>query len=175
MTGRVLFLDLATTTGWCEGEPGKSPESGTIRLAPAGASPAAAFGGLIAFLGERLTARRYRLVAYEQPMDPRHLKTNINTARKLIGMPAIVEGLCHQTGHSRVHEVGVHAIRKSLIGGRPARGEAKREVTKHLHLLGYRPADDNEADAIAGWLHVTAIIDPESGARGGPLFAARRV
>lgn len=166
MNGGVLFLDLATTTGWCEGVPGTGdrPISGTQRLAPAGSPPAAVFGGLLDFLATRLTTFRYRLVVYEAPFDPRHMKTNLNTARVLLGLPAIVEAVAYQTGHYAIREAHVNDVRKHLLGFIPrrekgARGAAqKAPVIEALRARGYAPKDDNEADAIAGWIYASDLI-----------------
>lgn len=171
--GSVLFLDVATTMGFCEGAPGEKPVSGTIRLAPAGSAPPAIFGGMIAWLGTRLSASRYSHIVYESPMDPRHMKTNINTARILIGLPAIVEGIAYQTGHYRVSEVSVHDPRKFLLGHRPQKGEGKTKIMAHLRMAGYNPADDNESDAIAGWLYACAVIVPGPATMNASLFSRR--
>lgn len=168
MNGGVLFLDLASTMGWAEGLPGTGERtaSGTTRLAPAGSPPAAVFGGLLDFLITRLTTFRYRLIVYEAPMDPRHMKTNINTARMLIGMPAIVEAVAYQTGHHALREASVNDVRKHLLGYIPrrAKGDApnaqKAPVIAALRERGYEPKDDNEADAIAGWIYACAQIAP---------------
>lgn len=173
MNGGILFLDIATTTGWCEGLPGERPVSGKIRLAPEGSKPAAIFGGMLSFLGARLTAFRYRMIVYEKPMDPRHMKTNINTARVLLGLPAVVEAVAHQTGHHAIREANVHDVRKHLLGVRPAKGDAKRAVTEAVRALGFDPADDNEADAIAGWAYAVSLVDPKAALPTGPLFRAR--
>lgn len=173
MTAPVLFLDLATTTGWCEGVPGEKPTSGTMRLAPEGSSTAAVFGGMLDFLATRLTAFRYRLIAYEAPMDPRHMKTNVKTARILLGLPAVVEAVAYQTGHHRLREASVHDVRKFLLGGRPAKGDAKRAVCDRLRVLGYAPKDDNEGDAIAGWLYACAQIDQRIAALSTPLLGLK--
>ena len=171
MSGSILCLDLATQMGWCEGEPGGKATSGTHRLAPQGAHPAAISGGLIEWLGQRLTTFRYRMIAYEAPMDPRHMKTNINTARLLLGLCAIVEGVAYQTGHGqRLREVNVHDVRKHLLGGRPPKGEAKTQVTRMVTALGHKPADDNEADAIAIWHYASAIADSRIAQMTTPLF-----
>lgn len=105
-------------------------------------------------------------------MDPRHMKTNINTARMLIGMPAIVESVAYQTNHFTVKEASVHDVRKHLLGGRPPKGEAKRVVMDRLRVLGYSPQDDNEGDAIAGWLYATALIESRIAQMTSPMFAA---
>lgn len=173
-TSPVLFLDLATTMGWCEGVVGSGdrPISGTVRLAPVGSSPAAIYGGLLQWLATRLPVMRYRMICYEAPMDPRHMKTNINTARVLLGLPAIVEAVAHQTGHYRVTEANVNDVRKYLLGRRPAKGDGKRAVMDALRPLGYAPADDNEADAIAGWLYVGQLIEKRLEAAPTAIFAA---
>lgn len=166
MNGGVLFLDLATTLGWCEGVPnsGERPVSGTIRLAPEGSQSPAVFGGMIDFLATRLTTFRYRMIVYEAPMDPRHMKTNVNTARILLGLPAIVEGVAHQTGHYSLREAHVNDVRKELLGFIPRRakgdkpGSQKAPVIAKLRELGYQPKDDNEADAIAGWLFACSLL-----------------
>lgn len=174
MSGSILFLDLARQTGWCEGAPGEAPQSGSHRLAPADASPAAVYAGLIDFLGQRLTTFRYRVVAFEAPLDVRHMqKTNINTARMLLGIAAIAEGVAYSTGHHRLFEAAVHDVRRHLLGFRPKGGEAKRAVIDRLKMLGFNPVDDNEADAIAGWLYACAIIDPQKAKMTLPLLADR--
>lgn len=172
MTGSILFLDLATTMGWCEGVPGEKPTSGKLRLAPEGSATAAKHGGLLAFLGTRLTAFRYRAVIYEAPRDPRHMgsKTTMSTAMLLIGMTGVVEAVAHQTGHHRIMTSDVHEIRKHLLGFRPQSGDAKIQVINKLRTLGFDPADDNEADAIAGWLHASALLDRKCATNTSPLF-----
>lgn len=174
MNGGILFLDIATVTGWCEGLPGERPVSGSIRLAPEGSKPAAIFGGMMAFLGTRLTTFRYRRIVYEAPMDPRHMKTNINTARVLLGLPAVVEAVAHQTGHHSLSEARVDDVRMHLLGARPAKGEAKRAVIGAVRAMGFDPTDDNEADAIAGWIYAVAQTDPKAAPQTGPLFRARK-
>jgi hypothetical protein len=171
----ILFLDLATTTGWCEGAPGEKPTSGKIRLAPEGSPIAAKHGGLLAFLGTRLTAFRYRAVVYEAPRDPRHMgnKTTMDTAMMLIGLTGVVEAVCHQTGHHRIMTADVHAVRKHLLGCRPQAGNAKHEVIAKLKTLGFAPSDDNEADAIAGWLHTCSVLDPKQALNTSAMFNKR--
>ncbi len=164
MNGGILCLDLATTMGWCEGLPGEKPASGTIRLAPEGSKPAAIGGGLLDWLATRLTTFRYRMIVYEAPMDPRHMKTNINTARLLLGLPMVVEAVAYQTGHYGLREVSVNDVRKHLLGFIPRRQKGERgdgpkqAVISGLRGRGFDPADDNEADAIAAWIFVTDTI-----------------
>lgn len=85
-------------------------------------------------------------------MDPRHMKTNVKTIRML-------NGLCFAAGSLAVvqgitlREVSVHDVRKHLMGRSP-RGEGTKElVMQAVRERGFQPTDDNEADAIAGWLY----------------------
>lgn len=174
MSGSVLCLDLATQMGWCEGEPGQKPTSGTVRLAPQGSSPAAVYGGLIDWLATRLTTFRYRMVVFEAPLDPRWQKQprSAATGRLLLGLCGITEGVCYQTGHHRVWEANVQDVRYHVLGARPPAGEGKKLVMQRLKLLGHEFSDDNEADAIAVWLYATAIADSRIAQMTSPMFAA---
>jgi hypothetical protein len=157
--------------GWCEGAPGEKPTSGTHRLSPPGSSSAATLGGLIGWLGARLTAFHYRLVVFEAPLDPRWQKQprSEKTARTLIGLCGITEGICHQTGH-RVTEADVGKVRYHVLGQRPPKGEGKALVMQRIKALGCSFKDDNEADAIALWLYATAIVDSKLAQMTSPLF-----
>lgn len=166
----IIFLDLARQMGFCEGAPGELPTSGSLRLGASGSGRAVVQGELLRFLSQRVQAMTYREIAYEAPMDPRHMKTNINTARMLIGMPAVVEAVAIASRHHQVSEHSVHDIRSYLLGFKPKKGEAKQAVIDKLTSLGFAPADDNEADAIAGWLYVCAKRYPQLSLQVTPLF-----
>jgi hypothetical protein len=176
MNGGILALDLATTMGWAEGVPGTGdrPTCGTQRLAPSGSEPAAIFGGMIDFIARRMQAFQYRMVIYEAPFDPRVMgfKTNVNTARMLLGLPAIVEGVCYQMGMHNLREANVNDVRKFLLGVRPKKDEAKGAVIQRLRTLGHDPQDDNAADALALWLYAASIMDSRVGIKTTRLFSA---
>lgn len=152
MNGGILALDIATTTGWAEGLPGERPTSGSLRLAPPGSPHAAVYGAMMAFLGARLTAFHYRLVIFEAPLDPRWkgAMTNTNTARLLLGLPAVVEAVAYQTGHA-INEATSGDVRKHMLGCRPKAADAKPLVIAKARELGFSPRDDNEADALMLW------------------------
>lgn len=166
MTGSIMFLDLATQSGFCDGVPGEKPTSGSFRLAPPGSSQAALAGGLIQFLALRWQAFRPSSVIYEAPRDPRHMgnRTNFATARTLIGLCTIAEGVAYRCGIYDVREVDVGTIRKFFLpSGSPTKGkEVKDAVIARCRELGFDPKDDNEADAIAGWFYSCLIIAPDS-------------
>ena len=172
MIGPVLFLDLATVTGWCEGVPGEKPISGSLRLSYQGATPAEKYAALFEFLGQRTAVTRYHTIAFEAPLDPRHMgsKTNMNTARVLMGLAAITEAICGLTG-TRTYECHLSDVRKFILAGsKPAKDEMKVAVIKMVRLMGHEPKDDNEADAVAGWYYATAILDPRNAHNTQPLF-----
>lgn len=158
MSEAILFLDLATKTGWCDGIPDARPESGTMKLGRTNASDAEVFGNLMAWLGARLSDRRYARVVYEAPVGPGMKgKTQYKTARRLGGLCSIVEGVCHLTGHP-VYQASASSIRKAVLGnGRPE--NPKEAVIAHVRHLGFEPQDDNEADAIAGWHYACLLQD----------------
>lgn len=160
MNGGILALDIATTTGWAEGLTGERPVSGSIRLAPPGSSHAAVYGAMLAFLGARLSTFRYRLVVFEAPLDPRWkgAMTNTNTARLLLGLPAVVEAVAYQTGHHHPKEVTSREVRKHMLGFCPKSAEAKPLVIAKARQMGFNPKDDNEADALMVWHYARDIL-----------------
>lgn len=155
---QILFLDIATRTGWCVGAPGAVPTSGTCRLGRTGAKDAEVFGAMLAWLGGLLTEARFARVIFEAPVGPGMVgKTNFSTMRRLNGLCAIAEAVCHQTQHP-VYQASAASVRKVVLGnGRPK--DAKAAVMAEIRARGFDPADDNEADAIAGWLYACAMAD----------------
>lgn len=155
---RIIFLDIATQMGWCVGAPGEVPRSGTLRLARKGAPDEAVFGGMMSWLGALLTESRFARVVFEAPVGPGMAgKTNFATMRRLTGLCAISEAVCHQTQHP-VYQASAASVRKVVLGnGRPK--DAKAAVMAEIRARGFDPADDNEADAIAGWIYACSIAD----------------
>lgn len=172
MNGGILALDLATTTGWCEGLPGETPIHGSSRLAPPSSPSPAVHGGLLDFLAKRLTAFRYRAVVYEAPLDPRWkgAMTNTATARILLGLPAVVEAVCYQTG-TPVREATSGDVRKHMLGCRPKSAEAKPMVLARAREMGFDPRDDNAADALMIWHYACALLAPKEARDTTPLMA----
>mgnify|MGYP001154675359 CR=1 FL=1 len=171
----ILFLDLATTMGFCEGVIGETPIYGSTRLAPPGSSSDAVFAGAIRWLGTRLQGFKPQVFAYEAPRDPRHMgnKTNISTALVLLGLCGAVEGVANLSGVYDIRKADVNGIRKFFLPqGSPRTGSAvKHAVERQCRVMGYAPTDDNAADAIAGWHFMCALIAPDiKPASATPLF-----
>ncbi len=156
----VLFLDIASTTGWAVGrlDADLPTESGSLRLGPTGCASSVRFGALLAWLVLRLSETRHRLVVFEAPVGPgMQGVTNHKTQYLLTGLCAVTEAACDQT-QTRVAQVSAQAVRKGLLGRKPPKGEGKAIVLMHVRALGLTPRDDNEADAIAGLLFTTAEL-----------------
>ena len=172
--GPVLYLDLARQFGWAEGEPGGEIISGSLALAPAGASHGAIFANLDGWLRSRLAGQAYAMLAFEAPFDPRHMrKTNVSTIRLLLGLCAIAEAAAARHRRVVLRECEVRDVRAFLLGRQPAKGRAKIEVMGTLREAGFRPIDDNEADALAGLLYCHEVVKPGSTANVLPLLRGR--
>ena len=157
----ILFLDVATVTGWACGVPGGEPESGSVRLGRSGATDAEVFGAMIDFLAPRAEGGKLRLIVYEAPVGPgmdRAGLTNFKTKARLLGLRGVVEGVCHQTRTECAQE-SAQRIRKSVLGARPPKGEAKAAVLAAVRARGFEPSGHDEADALAGWIHACSLID----------------
>jgi len=168
MSGRsILFLDLATTTGWAEGEPGERAVCGTVRLAPKGGTPGAIGAGLMDFLVPRLKAFLPARLVYESPFIN---KSNANTSRITWGLGLITETIAHRFGVTCL-EANLNTIRKEMLGFVPRGEGVKQAVISHVRALGYEPADDHAADALLGWMFACSALDPGSALKTTPLFA----
>lgn len=175
MSGDILSLDLASTTGWCRGAPGGKVVYGSIKLAPPGASHGEKGASLLRWLTPQLKIRPALLV-FEAPMAPSQMagRTTVSTARVLLGLPFLTETVAYLSGlyGDRVREANVQDVRKHFIGQRTVRGgDPKAVVMRECRRLGFEPRDDNAADAIALWSYAAAIIAPEIGIASTPLFA----
>lgn len=179
MTGPILFLDLARRTGWALGAPGGAVRSGAAIIAKPGASIGETLSALDAWLTGMIGDNRPRMVAFEQPMDPRHMggKTTFHTVRLLIGLACQTEATCHRLKIPHVFECTINDVRKHLMGKAKRGGgkEAKLAVMGALRMQGFgKITDDNEADAIAGWLYCEAVLAKGEAQERLPLFARTR-
>lgn len=173
--GDILFLDLASQMGWCEGEPGGTPRFGTERLAPEGSSHAATFAGMTKWLGRRLQAFKPRLIVYEAPIPPIHMKgrTNLSTTRVAFGLAAITESVAYLSGVYDIREAQIGDVRRFFLKRNPKSATAKTETIAQCRLLGFEPQDDNAADALAGWFFACSIVSPKTTFNSTPLFGRK--
>lgn len=168
----ILALDIATTTGWAFGRPGDIPRSGSVRLAPPGSSNGAIGRGMLRFLTDFISVEKPDQIYYEVPLDPRHMgaKTTFKTARILLGLPFLVETIAEARGIFRLREAGVQDVRKYFVGT-PRPKDKKAAVQTQCRVLGWKPVDDNAADALALWAFACAIEAPRAAIATAPLFS----
>jgi hypothetical protein len=139
----VLALDLGTTTGWAMQSVGSTIESGTMSFRPSRYD-----GGGIRYLrfrswldGIAADTANIDVVHYEEVR--RHAGTD--AAHVYGGFLATLTSWCEQ--HAIAYQgVPVGTIKRFITG----KGNAdKQAVIQAVCARGFRPADDNEADAIA--------------------------
>lgn len=171
----VLALDLASTTGWAVGEPGMMTAHGSVRFASKGASHEAIFAHAFEWMDEKIAIYDPGLVVWEAPLAT-SLKsgfTTSDTTTVLFGLPAVI-GLCaYRRGIYDIRKAETRSVRLHFIGQNPKRAQAKRLVIQQCRSHGWDPIDDNEADALAVWSYMCALLQPELAYRVTPLFKAR--
>lgn len=168
----ILALDIATRAGWAFARPGEYPLSGSVRLAPPGSSNGTIGRGMLRWLTDFITVNKPGMIYYEVPLDPRHMgrKTTFATARILLGLPFLVETIAEARGIFKLREAGVQDVRKHFCGT-PRPKDKKQAVLARCRQLGWKPEDDNAADALALWDFACAIEAPGAAIATSPLFA----
>jgi Holliday junction resolvasome RuvABC endonuclease subunit len=152
----ILSLDLGTTTGWAMQLAGGVIESGTTSFRPSrydgGGMRYLRFRGWLASLAA--DAAGIEAVYFEEVR--RHIGTD--AAHLYGGFLATLTAWCEQ--NSIPYEgVPVGTIKRHVTG----KGNAdKAAVIEAIRARGFKPADDNEADAIAILLWA---IDTHGGVR----------
>ncbi len=156
----ILALDLASVSGWACGEPGGTPDHGSVRFAKAGASHEAIFAGALQWMSAICAERQPGIVVWEAPMSTsfKRGKTNINTTTLLYGLPAVIGAVAYLRGIFDVRKADTRDVRNHFIHQNPKRAIAKRLVMKQCEHLGWDVADDNEADALATWSFTCALL-----------------
>jgi hypothetical protein len=148
----VLALDLASTCGWAMRTPSGNITSGSVafHLRP-GEGPGLRFLRFRRWLIDCKAGNEIGRVYYEQVR--RHLSTD--SAHCYGGFFAIMGAWC-EANAIPYRGVPVGTIKKHATG----RGNAKKgEMVEAMRLLGYDPADDNEADSLA-LLHYALDVRP---------------
>lgn len=169
----VLFLDIATRTGWAfDDADGTRPRVGTFKAPPHGVGeygpPCSRFQR---WLTDICTTFRPDIVAFEAPLArpatrDGKIVTNANTARLLLGFATIAEVVAHDLSIS-CREVNVGTVKKAFAGS--GRAE-KKDILERCAELGWSVKDHNEADAAAGWACAKMTFYPGWGAAATPMF-----
>ena len=170
--GRVLALDLATTTGWAFGAPGSIPRCGHIRFTKPGASRAETYRVFRTWLEDRWNVRDHQpdLVVYESPAVPSIMagKTNIETIKRLVGLAEHLEEWCFKKVELR--EASVSQVRVHFIGQNMKSAFAKQKTYDQCRMLGWEVENFDQADAAALWDFQCAWLNPRLAAHSTPLF-----
>ncbi|MEY9179687.1 hypothetical protein [Bradyrhizobium sp. USDA 313] len=171
----VLALDLASRTGWAVGEPGQTPTHGSILFAKPGASHEAIFSKAWGWMESMLADFGPRTVVWEAPMPTSFSKgrSNINTTTLLYGLPAIIGGCAYRCGVYDLRKADTRDVRMHFIGCNPKRDRAKALVMGQCRSMGWEIKDDNEADALATWNYMCAILSPRLALSPTPMFGQR--
>lgn len=149
----VLALDLSTSTGWALSMAGGNIPSGTMSFKPGRFE-----GGGMRFLRFRRWLDELRRIApdlAEVHFEEVRRHAGVDAAHAYGGFLATLTAWCehHQIPYSGVP---VATIKKHATGKRNA---DKPAMMAAMRALGFEPADDNEADALA---HLRLVLD------GGP-------
>lgn len=168
----VLALDLALVTGWAVGQPGGKPMSGTVRFGSPQSSHEAAFAAALTWAAGKIREYQPTLIIWEAPMSTLFNRGNTtnNTTTLLYGLPAVIGAASHLLGIYDVRKAETRAIRNHFIGCNPKRAKAKPMVMRQCRVMGWPVDDDNEADALATWSYMCALLDPRLAIAPTPLF-----
>lgn len=170
----ITALDLATKTGACFGPAGASkPILETWNLSVAKERPDRLVL-LDSMLERHFADHRPVMLFYEAPLPMAvmmQIGASDETIQMLRSLIAVTEQACARNG-VKVASWQVQQARHAVMGkGRFKRGEAKKAVLAFCRMLRYEPQNDNEADALIGWLYESAILNPRTAHLTTPLFA----
>jgi hypothetical protein len=171
----VLALDLASVTGWAVGEPGILLAHGSIRFAAKGSSHEAIFSNAWDWMEDKIAVYGPKLVVWEAPLATSFSRgrTTTDVTTVLHGLPAVIGTCAYRHGIYDIRKAEVSAVRLHFIGQHPKRQVAKAMVMRQCRAQGWEVTDDNEADALATWSYMGALLKPELGLRPTPLFMVR--
>ena len=181
----ILALDIATTTGVCEGRSGEIPRMYTMRFGNPGDDHEEVFARALRWIAERLLVDRPDAIYVEAPVNPgafvgRYdeekgrvaMTTNPETTIRLMGLWAIMAAAAKVKGirYGRVH---VQTARKLFIGAGNLRGvEAKRRCFELCKLLGWDAHNRDESDSACVWNWGVAQVAPNLAPIVTPMMQA---
>lgn len=149
---RLLYQDLSSRVGFCFGIPGVEPEYGSFRVDEPGAPVGRFAAKYVQQCRVQMIALRPTHFVYEAPFID-HNKTAIDTAEKLLGLVVLAKMVAYQQGIGTVRKAENSTVAKYFTGkGRWSNRAEKKQLTIRIcRALGWSPANDDEADALAGW------------------------
>lgn len=166
---RLMFLDLGRLTGYCYGDAGVVPTSGSVVLRKTTEDPALGLGRLARWLRDHVrTNGKPDLLGIEHYMPTRGAdgKTNIHSVEYALRLNGAVHAVAGVYG-IQVTEPYPATIRAQVCGAAygPRQIDGKRDtkgmVIRTMILLGYLPAgctDEDRADATCGFSYLEATF-----------------
>jgi len=145
----ILVLDLATRLGFAVMRNGGNRQivSGVHVVAKPRTGVGAFLAGYEDWLAQMLFDEVPAVVVFESPIMP--TTTTPEVLRKLIGLAGCTEKMCHRDKIT-CYEARNSTVLKYFTGyGGGSREERKASVLAECRRLGFKPEDDNEADALA--------------------------
>ena len=160
----ILALDIATTTGVCEGRAGDVPKFYTVKFAKEGDEHEDAFERALRWIADRLAVNRPDVIVVEAPINPAAflgkydeetgrmgMTSNPETTIRLMGLWATIAAAAKVKGIT-YRRARVQTVRKSFLGHGNLKGaEAKRRAMEMCKLLGWSPNNRDESDAGCVW------------------------
>lgn len=153
---RLAVLDLATHLGFCFGTEAGVVEHGSHRLPSTGSDIGTFLGSYRGWLAGFLKRTQAQEVVFEMPILPN--RGNLHTLRKLYSLAGLTELIAADAGCNcgeanlfdiRGHFVGARTAPREIKGTAQRREWWKERTISEARRRGFRPADDNAADAIA--------------------------
>lgn len=174
---KLLVLDLATATGFCFGTEAGPVEHGSFKLPSTGGDIGSFLNHYRTWLSAAISRWNPDEIVFEMPIMPD--TTSLPIIRKLYSLCGLTE-LIAGDRHVRCGEANLLDIRRHFIGSHRAPKEvtcepgckrkgcgrcrlARRTWIKESTITmcrkrGFRPADDNDADALALFSYVQSTL-----------------
>lgn len=156
---KVIFLDLATSTGWAVGTVSGVEEFGTIVLPKTGVDVGLYLNVADSMIDRLVGKHLPTVLAFEAPWLSR--RDRIENTRKLHGLPNVVEQIASRRKLECV-EASVHDVAEHFLGvPYPKGGDRKKMATRvKCRDLGFEVRNSDEADALAGLSYILSCKHP---------------
>lgn len=150
VSGRILTLDLAASTGYAVGAPGDVPRFASHQFASTGDNYGRHQANARDWLSRLIFAEDPAMIGYEQPSI--FGVTTPATVIKLCSYVSTLEELCLPAGFNiPVRQCNPAQLKKFWTGN----GRAKKpEMVQQAHRFGFKVDNDDEADALAIWFYM---------------------
>lgn len=147
---KIVALDLATTTGIAIGDTAGKPVGQTEQLGDVGGLHGRRFAYAMRLTSDLIRDHKPDLVVIEEPIANGPVGDR-NRLMMAMGLRGVVFAAC-SVRKVRVAEYSVNTVRKHFIGNGFIRSEpAKKATFERCVRLGWKPANFDEADAMAVW------------------------